>query len=264
MGRIEFEKLINTRDLGGIEVPGGKIAPGRLIRSGMLGVASKKDVSWLADNVSTVIDFRSKVERDEVPDPEIEGAENIHVPIIDDLAAGVSRDSESDEVAMSMLIHDPDSAMSYMCSMYKEFPELESARKGYETFVRKLFENPDKAVLWHCTAGKDRAGFATAIVLEMLGADRETIIADYLMTNEYIKNDIDAMIEYYFGSIEALDSNTETALRSLFGARREFLETALSKAEELYGSFRGFIRDGLHIGDDEREAWKRTVIDERL
>ena len=69
------------------------------------------------------------------------------------------------------------------------------------------------------------------------------------------------MIEYYFGSIEALDSNTETALWCLFGARREFLEAAIGKAEELFGSFRGFIRDGLHIGDDEIEAWRETVIE---
>lgn len=261
MGRIDFEKLINTRDLGGIEVPGGKIRPGRLIRSGMLGVASESDVQRLAGNVSTVIDFRSNVERQEVPDPAIEGAVNIHLPIIDDLAAGVSRDSESDEEAVSMLTSNPDAAMGYMCNMYEEFAVMERARKGYEAFVRKLFEEPDKAVLWHCTAGKDRAGFATAIVLEMLGADRETIIADYLKTNEYIKHDIDAMIEYYFGSIEALDSNTETALWCLFGARREFLEAAIGKAEELFGSFRGFIRDGLHIGDDEIEAWRETVIE---
>lgn len=260
MGRIDFERLINTRDLGGIEVPGGKIVPGRMIRSGMLGVASKSDVQRLNGNVSTVIDFRSNVERQEIPDPAIEGAKNIHLPIIDELAAGVSRDSESDEEAMSMLIHDPDSAMGYMCNMYEEFAVTESARRGYEAFVRKLFENPDKAVLWHCTAGKDRAGFATAIVLEMLGADRETIIADYLETNEYIQDDIDTMIEYYFGSIDALDSNTETALRTLFGARREFLEAAIAKAEELFGSFRGFIRDALHIGDDEIEAWKSSVI----
>ena len=135
MGRIDFEKLINTRDLGGIEVPGGKIAPGRLIRSGMLGVASKSDLQRLAGKVSTVIDFRSNVERYEIPDPVIEGAENIHVPIIDDLAAGVSRDSESDEEAMSMLTSDPDAAMGYMCRMYEGFAASETARKGYETFL---------------------------------------------------------------------------------------------------------------------------------
>ena len=261
MGRIDLEKLNNTRDLGGIKVPGGHIRPGRLIRSGMLGEASKSDVEWLAGNVSTVIDFRTPMERSEVPDPEIEGAENIHIPIIDDLKAGVSRDAESEEEAVSMLTSNPDVAMGYMCRMYEEFPTLESARRGYEAFVRKLFENTDKALLWHCTAGKDRAGFAAAIVLEMLGADRETIIADYLATNEYIQQDIDAMIEYYFGDVGGLDSRTGEALRCLFGAREEFLEAAISKAEELYGSFKGFIRDGLHIGDDEIEAWKRTIIE---
>ena len=260
MGRIDFEKLKNTRDLCGIDLPDGRIRPGRLIRSGMLGIASEADVRWLGDNVSTVIDFRSPAERSEVPDPVIEGAENHHFPIIDDLAAGVSRDAESDEEAVAMLTSDPDAAMSYMCGMYEEFAVLESARRGYEAFVRKLFESPDEAVLWHCTAGKDRAGFATAIVLEMLGADRETIIADYLETNEYIQQDIDAMIEYYFGDVGGPDSRTDEALRCLFGARKEFLEAAIGKAEELYGSFRGYIRDGLNIEDEEIETWKRAIL----
>ncbi len=260
MGRINLEKLNNTRDLCGIDLPDGRIKPGRLIRSGMLGIASEADRRWLDENVSTVIDFRSPAERNEVPDPVIEGAENFHIPIIEDLAAGVSRDEESDEEAVSMLMSDPGAAMKYMCGLYEEFAVLESALRGYEAFVRKLFENPDEAVLWHCTAGKDRAGFATAIVLEMLGADRETIIADYLETNEYVQQDIDAMIQFYFGDAAEPDSRVADALRYLFGAREEFLEAAIGKAEELYGSFRGYIRDGLHIRDEEIEAWKNAIL----
>ncbi|MBR3211668.1 MAG: tyrosine-protein phosphatase, partial [Firmicutes bacterium] len=56
------------------------------------------------------------------------------------------------------------------------------------------------------------------------------------------------------------DDRAETALRYMFGARQEYLEAAIGKAEELYGSFRGFIRDGLNIQDEEIEAWKSAIL----
>ena len=262
MGRIELKKLNNTRDLGGIDVADGCIRPGRLFRSGMLESASISDRHWLRENVSVVIDFRSGREIFESPDPYIEGVECIHLPIIDDVAAGVSRDSQSDEEAIDLLKANPDSAMSYMCRMYEKFVTSETSRRGYEAFTRKILESGDRGVLWHCTVGKDRAGFGTAIVLEMLGADRETIISDYLETNQYIEQDVKAMVNFFFGVIENPDSDTETALRTLFGARREFIEAAFAKAEELYGSFRGYIRDGLHVSDEDIAAWKAGIVAE--
>ena len=241
-------------------VPGGRIRPGRLIRSGLLERASRSDIQWLRDNVSVVIDFRSPMEVFEAPDPFIEGILSLQYPIIDDLAAGVSRDSKSDEEAIDLLKANPESAMSYMCRMYERFVTSEAARRGYESFVRKVLENREKAMLWHCTVGKDRAGFGTAIVLEMLGADRETIISDYLETNSYIEPDIKAMVNFFFGMIENPDSDTETALRTLFGARREFIEAAYAKVEEIYGSFSSYIKYGLHVSDEDIEAWKADIV----
>jgi len=260
MKRIELEKLNNTRDLAAIELPGGRVEHGRLIRSGQLGRASNAYREWLKDNVSVVIDFRSDMERYEVPDPVIEGMVNIHCPIIDDIAAGVNRDSQSNEEAIEMLMTDPDNAMRYMCGMYETFVTSETARAGYEAFARKVLESADKPVLWHCTVGKDRAGFATAIVLEMLGADRETVMADYLATNGFIEHDLEAIANFYFGDAGSMESRAEDAFRRLFGASREFLEAAFSKAEEMYGSFRGYIRDGLHISDEEIEAWRDAML----
>ena len=260
MGRIELEKLNNTRDLTDITLPHGHIKPGRLIRSGLLEKAIRSDLQWIRDNVSVVVDFRSVREIFEAPDPYVEGVERMHCPIIDDLAAGVSRDSKSDEEALDLLKANPDSAMSYMCRMYERFVTSEAARRGYEAFVRKVLKNREKAVLWHCTVGKDRAGFGTAIVLEMLGADRETIISDYLETNRYIEPDIKAMVNFFFGMIENPDSDTETALRILFGARREFLEAAYAKVEEQYGSFDTYIKYGLHVSDEDMQAWKAYVL----
>ena len=96
MKKIEFEQLNNTRDLGGIVVQDGyMIVTDRLIRSGRLGIGSESDIERIGELVSVVVDFRSDNERSETPDPDIPGVVNIHIPIIDDLAAGVSRDQKS-------------------------------------------------------------------------------------------------------------------------------------------------------------------------
>lgn len=252
MKRIAFEQLNNTRDLGGIVTEDGRaVVSGRFIRSGRLGIGSEEDIRKIGELVSAVVDFRSENERNETPDPEISGVENLHIPIIDDLAAGVSRDQQSDEEAFMMLAKDPDGSLKYMCRTYEGFVTSESARKGYRHFVDLLLEGRDKAILWHCTAGKDRAGFATVIVLEMLGVDRETIVQNYLRTNDLIEDDINGMVGMFFKMTGSGDQNTERALRYMFSARREYIDAAYGIIENKYGDFRSFLEEGLGIGEKE-------------
>ena len=76
-----------------------------------------------------------------------------------------------------------------MIRMYRAFAG-DYAVKGYAEFVRLLLQGNKKAMLWHCTAGKDRAGTAAVIIEEILGIPREVIIADYLTTNEHLKGEL--------------------------------------------------------------------------
>ena len=114
-----------------------------------------------------------------------------------------------------------------------------------------LLDDRDKAVLWHCTAGKDRAGFATAIVLEILGADRDTITQNYLRTNDLIEDDIQRMIGMFFRMTGAADPNTGVALKHMFSARKEYLEAAYDMVEKLYGDFGMFLNEGLGLRDED-------------
>ena len=259
---MEFERLNNTRDLGGIATTDGKhIVRGKLIRSGRLGIGSEEDIRKISETVSAVVDFRSDNEKSESPDPDIEGVESFHIPVIEDLAAGVSRDQKSDEEAFMMLSNDPDGALRYMCRTYEDFVTSESALKGYRQFVDLLLEGREKAILWHCTAGKDRAGFAAAIVLEMLGVDRETIIQNYLKTNDLIEDDINRMVGMFFKMTGSGDKNTESALRYMFSARREYLDAAFDCIEHKYGDFRGFLTDGLGVSDEDIARMRKMYLE---
>lgn len=125
----------------------------------------------------------------------------------------------------------------------------------------KLLLDAEGCVLWHCTAGKDRAGIASALIEEILGVDRKEIIADYLLTNEYLKKDVSSLIRF-IKKMNGTDSElADEALGYLLGAKEEYIMSFYSAAEERYGSFDGFVRHGLGIGDSEKQALREKYLE---
>jgi protein-tyrosine phosphatase len=118
----------------------------------------------------------------------------------------------------------------------------------YENFLRNLIDD-GTPTLFHCTAGKDRAGFAAAITLIALGVSKEDVILDYMKTNAYTKE----RIEDILGQIKlmSLYQTDVEILRPLLGVEQIYIETAFEAAEEKYGSLENFIREGLNISDKD-------------
>ena len=127
--------------------------------------------------------------------------------------------------------------------------------------MRILLEPHEKAVLWHCSAGKDRAGLAAMITEELLGVPRETIIEDYLRSDENLRPDIDAKKEQVTKQFPFARKAPQT-MEYLFGAKKEFLQSAYEKIDERYGSFEQFVSDGLQISPEERETLKERYLTE--
>ena len=97
---IPFEGVMNIRDLGGMKTKDGRvIKPGMLFRGSRLIDATEKDKEQIAKSVDLIVDFRSEQEIIEQPDPDLEGVTNIHIPILDTMARGVSREKKTDEAA---------------------------------------------------------------------------------------------------------------------------------------------------------------------
>ncbi|MBR1724518.1 MAG: tyrosine-protein phosphatase [Ruminococcus sp.] len=262
---MKFEGLNNTRDLGGFPAADGRrIKTGRLIRSGRLVIATPADIALLEQaGVTKVFDFRSEEERLEKPDPEIRGAVNLHLPTVRDMAAGITRDERSDGKAIDAVLYqgmaEPGFAVKYMCAMYESFVSDEYARSQYARFVQEIASNETGAALWHCNAGKDRAGFAAVILLEILGADRQDIIGDYLKTNEYIAGEVDELIRDFVPADASVAA--KEAVRLLFSADEAFLNALYAKTDQLFGSFEGFLRDGLGVDDAMRVRLREMYLE---
>ena len=261
--KLDFHGMNNLRDLGGMPGANGRrVRPGMLFRSEHLHSADSEDLQKLAAALSLVVDFRSDPERAEKPDPDIPGVENIHVPIVENLAAGISRDKKSRDLIFLTLADDPDESKEYMCRMYRNFVMNDYCVSQYAKFVRLLFKEYENAVLWHCTAGKDRAGFASVIVEKMLGVDDAVVLEDYLQTNLCLKKDILELLRMAEGMLGGLTETSKLALEYVFGAHREFLDAVYGAVTEKFGDFDGFIRNGLQVSNEELEYFRDRYLEQ--
>ena len=241
----------NTRELGGYKTTDGKsVKWGMLYRSDKLSDISDTDQAYLQNlGIKKIIDFRSKEEKEEDPDIIPKGIDYIEMPISVD---GAMR-SKIEAVLKGETNKD---VKSFLIDANKEF--VSNYTDVYEDFLRNLIDD-DGPALFHCTAGKDRAGFAAAITLIALGVSKEDVINDYMKTNQFTKERIEEII----GQIELMTLYQTDAeiLRPLLGVEREYIETAFQAAEEKYGSLENFIRDGLNISDKDIQKLRNKFIE---
>ena len=256
---IDLKGMNNTRDLGGMLTKDGRrIKANKLIRSGRL--RDLRDRAWFTENVGLVVDLRTTWEVGEEADPVISGVENLHLPIFEMPEAGVTREKETEQKFGPP--EDPAVAMEQMAAVYLRFVTTDFSLGQYRRFMRLVLEPRDKALLWHCTAGKDRTGIASLFIEAALGVDWDDIMADYLATNTYLEEETRSHMEMRERQLgRPMTEAEEKATRYFFGACEEYPRSVRDKAVELYGSFDAFIRDGLCISDAEREKLKELYLE---
>lgn len=126
----------------------------------------------------------------------------------------------------------------------------QDAHAGFRPFMQEA-ANPDNwPLLFHCQGGKDRTGFAAAMVMLTLGVPREQVMADYLLTNVYTA-----------AQIEAQKAATPQVLHPIFGAYEEQLGAALDYIDAQHGSFDSFRREVLGISDETVERIREAMLE---
>jgi protein-tyrosine phosphatase len=119
----------------------------------------------------------------------------------------------------------------------------------FRTLFAHLLENAAPLVI-HCTAGKDRTGFACALILHGLGVPEDLIAEDYLLTNRYYRRDPAAGTD--------LPEDVRQALTSVDAS---FLAAAFEAVRDGYGDLEGYFRDGLGLGPRERAALEACYLE---
>lgn len=241
----------NTRELGGYKTTDGKtIKWGKLFRSDKLSDISKTDQAYLQNlGIKKIVDFRSEQEKAEDPNIIPTGISYVEMPI--------SVDGAMRSKIEAVLKGETDRKVeSFLIDANREF--VTDYTDVYENFLRGLIDE-DAPTLFHCTAGKDRAGFAAAITLIALGVSKEDVINDYMKTNAFTQE----RIEEILGQIElmSLYQSDVEILRPLLGVEQIYIETAFKTAEDKYGSLENFIRDGLNISDEDIQKLRNKFLE---
>jgi protein-tyrosine phosphatase len=144
-----------------------------------------------------------------------------------------------------------------MRSAYREFITLPSARRGLATFYRLLLDDEDLPVLYHCTTGKDRTGWATAALLTLLGVSEEDVYREYLLTNEQLL----PALEFLFQRFEAHGAAREL-LVPVLGVDRSYLDEAFATMRAEFGTIEQYFAVALGIGAAEQEQLRERLLEE--
>ena len=210
----------NARELGGYKTTDGRtVKSGKLLRTGKLVKATDEDKQKLVDtyHLTKDIDFRFDAEIAKDPDPTLPGVEYYNFP-----AVGIS-----------------------MIDLTSE--EGQGYTKDALNSLIKMDKDGNLIVLWHCSAGKDRAGNAAFLLLILLGVDQETAIQDFLNTNYFKQEEIQESYDKVYKLTK--DKNIANDIASNEGVKREWIEESIKTIMSVYGSYDNYFHQGLGLSD---------------
>jgi protein-tyrosine phosphatase len=243
-GLVALEHGCNFRQIGGHSGHNGRrVRAGKLFRSGVLTYFSEPDHRQLLTyGIRTIVDLRRADERRREPthwcSPEV---------------TTLSADDESAPASLLRFAlrtaQTPANMRRAMIDVYRSMPDSLAER------LRVLFEALDRGetpMLVHCAAGKDRTGFAIAVILDALGVSRAAVLEDYLYTNHAV--DLEHFVlEHHPGAtrhpeakhpLRQLSPEVRTAL---LGADADYLNAAFTAIEQNFGSVDGYLRQRLGV-----------------
>jgi len=233
----------NFRDIGGYPTSDGHTVSWRQIfRSNHLGHLTENDIVVLRElGVKTAFDFRGAQER--LAAMCAHDGIAVHSLPVEPITVATLRERMAGGKSLS-----PSDARDVMRHSYRNY--VTHNTKAYRALFSHLLEDTAPLVI-HCTAGKDRTGFASALILHALGVPQDVIDEDYLLTNRYYRRDPAA-------ASTDLPEDVRAVLATVEGS---FLAAAFDAVRAGYGGIDSYLSDGLGIGGRERAALQARYLD---
>lgn len=218
----------NFRDLGGFKTVDGRYVQwGKIIRSDDLFNLTDADMEYLSSlPLRTIVDFRSPSEIESAPDKLPSS-----VQLREELCITPGNLNGSSGMAMLSAT----SADSLMQEINLELVSKAEIVAQYKTYFQLLQDDAHAALLFHCSAGKDRTGMAAALTLFALGVDEATIMDDYVRSNVYLSDKYAALIAKY------------PTLKPLFEVNESYISAGLNWIKNNYGSVDRYLKEVLEV-----------------
>lgn len=237
---IKLKGAHNFRDLGGYHTQDGRmVAKRKIFRSSALSRLSKEDHEIIrALGIRAIYDFRANEERIQRPSAL---PENMPIDIWSREYAGSAGNILTKMAAPG---GSAEASRKLMVKAYRTLPYEQA--EAYRMLFLHLAEG-ELPVLFHCSAGKDRTGIAAALLLEVLGVPRATIIEDYLLTELFFEQGLE--IALHALGTKALHDVPQEIWEPLMRADQIYIETLFETVEARHGSVAGYLREVLGLDD---------------
>ncbi len=240
---IKLDGTYNFRDYGGyIGFNGKRVKENLLFRSDTLSKLSNEDINKLESlNIRTIIDYRSEDERYNNEDKNIEGAKIYHLDPIAKIAEFASSTDGS-----SMLDNLTESKLTkYLADENRKFVEGDRGKEVYSEMLKLVLES-EGASVQHCTAGKDRTGYGSALVLLLLGVKLDDVIEDYMLTNDAAN-----LKPRNYSELDIEDEELINALKLLEGVKIDYIQPALDAIYAEYDNVEEYVINELDFSEDD-------------
>jgi protein-tyrosine phosphatase len=253
---VALEGAQNFRDLGGYTTEDGRqVRWGLLYRSDNLAHLTDADLERIRSmGIRLVCDFRSPEEKAEEPDrlPADDPPGVAALPIFDESFSP----SDLRERFSAGDLGDLDLRQT-LTDANRLFATRFAAQ--YRTMLELLSQPENLPAVVHCTAGKDRAGFASAVILLTLGVPEESVYEDFLLTNHYTAQRIERTL--WTIRLVSLFRVDPEQVRPVLGVERGYLAAALDEIQKRYGSFDAYRREALGFDDAETQAFRELALE---
>jgi protein-tyrosine phosphatase len=251
--RLPVAGAPNFRDLGGYATGDGHaLRWGLLYRSDALNHLSDEDLAYLERlKLHRVVDFRSDAERERDPD-----RLPADLPVLLQPIAGQGLDPRALQDRLLAGEVSAEQSAAFLVEGNRAF--VNEFRGVYSRFLHDLGDRANLPTLFHCTAGKDRTGFAAALVLLALDVPRETAMRDYLLTNTYTQAKTHRTLQMIW-LMSRLRANPRD-LEPLFEARESYLNAAFAAIDAQPGGTEGYLRS-LGVDESLRERLRANLLE---
>ena len=249
---IGIPGAVNLRDFGGY--PGHQqhsIRRGKLFRSGAMDRLGEDGIAQFnALGIQTICDLRRPEERVQEPTPDGIRAKRVEIPM-----------DPGSAIAMRAALADQDldaqARIDFMVAINHELAA--SHQDDYARLFEALLQTEEGGFLVHCAAGKDRTGFAAALILHALGVEASAILSDYLFTNLALdlEGHVLPRMRRYYGDRPLPDLE---AIMAIAGVRPEYLQAAYNAIAADFTSIERYLEDALGIDQDRRHRLRRRYL----
>ncbi len=259
---LGIQSVPNLRDLGGYKTSdGATVASGLVYRSNQLSEIPEEDMEKLAGlDLKTDFDLRTAEERDLRPDELPPGVKEVWLDVLadaDQAGPAMLEKLMKDPKAANEVLGDGKAEADFQKS-YRQFVSMRSAKEAFRKLFLALGDREQLPALFHCTTGKDRTGWAAAALLTLLGVPRETVMEDYLRSNDYIIPKYQKVIDAF---VEA--GGDASIPPAILGVKKEYLDAAFDEMETKYGTIEKYFSEGLGIDAAQQKALRDLYLGQK-